>query len=80
MKVIELFVLILGFFKYWGFLLDTVSGVTGLKLTYRSLHCPSDFLSIPLRICPTSWTSMWEKQNPVKDFFHMPYTAPCFRT
>ena len=40
----------------------------------------SDFLSIPLRICPTSWTSIWEKQNPVKDFFHMPYTAPCFRT
>ena len=70
--------LILGFFKYWGFFLDTISGITGLLI--RSLHCPSDFLSIPLRTCPTSWTSIWEKQNPVKDFFHMPYTAPCFRT
>ena len=26
--------LILGFFKYWGFLLDTINGITGLGLTY----------------------------------------------
>ena len=72
--------LILGFFKYWGFLLDTVSGVTGLKLTYPQLALPIGLSFYTFRICPTSWTSIWEKQNPVKDFFHMPYTAPCFRT
>ena len=54
--------------------------ILGFFLPIRSLHCPSDFLSIPLRICPTSWISIWEKQNPARDFSHMPYTAPCFRT
>lgn len=32
--------LILGFFKYWGFLLDTINGITGLGLTYPELALP----------------------------------------
>ena len=55
--------LILGFFKYWGFLLDTISGVTGLKLTYPQLALPIGLLSIPLRICPTSWISIWKNRT-----------------
>ena len=32
--------LILGFFKYWGFLLDTISGITGLTINYPELALP----------------------------------------
>ena len=32
--------LILGFFKYWGFLLDTINGITGLNFTYPELALP----------------------------------------
>lgn len=32
--------LILGFFKYFGFLMDTINGITGLSLSYTALPLP----------------------------------------
>ena len=50
--VVNLF--ILGFFKYWGFLMETIMGITGLDIQYSQLPLPigirSRFRRIRLRL------------------------------
>ena len=65
--------LILGFFKYWGFLLDTVSGVTGLKLTYPQLALPIGLSFYTFKNLSYILDIYMGKTEPCKGFF--PYAV-----
>ncbi|MFR7572333.1 MAG: hypothetical protein ACLUVM_06240 [Blautia faecis] len=61
--------LILGFFKYWGFLLDTISGVTGLKLTYPQLALPIGLSFYTFKNLSYILDIYMGKTEPCKGFF-----------
>jgi len=65
--------LILGFFKYWGFLLDTISGVTGLKLTYPQLALPIGLSFYTFKNLSYILDIYMGKTEPCKGFF--PYAV-----
>ena len=68
--------LILGFFKYWGFLLDTISGVTGLKLTYPQLALPIGLSFYTFKNLSYILDIYMGKTEPCKGFF--PYASTMF--
>ena len=65
--------LILGFFKYWGFFLDTISGVTGLKLTYPQLALPIGLSFYTFKNLSYILDIYMGKTEPCKGFF--PYAV-----
>ena len=65
--------LILGFFKYWGFFLDTISGITGLKLTYPQLALPIGLSFYTFKNLSYILDIYMGKTEPCKGFF--PYAV-----
>ena len=65
--------LILGFFKYWGFFLDAISGVTGLKLTYPQLALPIGLSFYTFKNLSYILDIYMGKTEPCKGFF--PYAV-----
>ena len=61
--------LILGFFKYWGFLLDTVNGITGLKLTYPELALPVGLSFYTFKNLAYIFDIYMKKTQPCSGFF-----------